>query len=131
MDRKMTIEMRGFLLALTAGLIVVGVAFGIAAIIRTPSPGAPLTAPAASPSTQDNPQSLVLAGTSYFNTSCSSCHGVGGVGGGGAPSLQNEDWSDAKIVNIVQHGKGPMPPFAGTYNDKQISEIIAYIRTLN
>ena len=66
-----------------------------------------------------------------FATTCGWCHADGGRTAGKGPKLAGTKRSDSFIRNRIKHGKeGAMPSFAGTFDDKQITEIIHYIRSL-
>ena len=69
-----------------------------------------------------------------FTELCAGCHGAG-VGGGRAPSLFDETWTrasdDEGLRTIIHDGiQGTeMMSFAGSLNDQQIWQLVAYIRT--
>jgi mono/diheme cytochrome c family protein len=129
----MSLEVRSLIAAALSGILVVALFFTIAALM---SKLGSLQAPAGQGSTvgistdQTDLQSQIIAGSQHFSESCASCHGADGSGGGGAPNLHNEDLSDQEIFDTISKGKGPMPPFAGTYNPHQISSMVAYVRSL-
>jgi mono/diheme cytochrome c family protein len=130
----MSIELRGLIAAMTAGLTAVGICFAISFFLAKPvissgnGQGAPGSTVAVDPA---DLQAEVISGGQHFVTSCSGCHGAEGVGGGAAPNLHNEDLSDAQIFATISNGKGPMPAFAGIYNAHQINSLVAYVRSLH
>ncbi len=66
-----------------------------------------------------------------FASTCGFCHADGGRAAGKGPQLMNTERSDDFIRNRIENGKpGAMPAFAATFNDKQIDQIIKYIRAL-
>ncbi len=70
------------------------------------------------------------AGRQLFLRNCAHCHGADAHGDEG-PDLHNLDWSDEQIVTRVRNGKkGQMPAFAGKLSTENLSEVIAYLRTL-
>jgi mono/diheme cytochrome c family protein len=84
------------------------------------------------------------AGASVFTQNCSSCHGANGMGTPGAfPPLANNPvvTGDAnKVIGIVLNGlhgsisvsgqtyNGQMPPWKGTLSNKDVADVITYIR---
>ena len=71
------------------------------------------------------------AGQKLFLKNCAHCHGADARGDDG-PDLHKLDWSDEQIAARIRNGKkGQMTAFAGKLSAEEISEVIAYIRTLN
>ena len=83
------------------------------------------------------------AGKVAYLTSCAECHGAAGDGRGmfgpdtfpPATDLRSQvvrDRSDAQLFAIVKNGLGftAMPGYANQYQDPDIANIVAYIRTL-
>ncbi len=134
----MRIEVKGLIAAVIGGLIVVGGAFGVSAIVvgaqkaqdshtavdttrAAQAPGAPTPVINAA---------FVAQGHTLFTQSCASCHGANGAGGYG-PNLHHEDMSDAQIALKIKNGvTGKMPAFGSKYNDGQTQTLVAYIRSL-
>ena len=80
---------------------------------------------------QTGEQTTSLDVRQLFATSCGWCHQNGGRAEGRGPKLAGTDKSDTYIVNQIKNGKPPgMPAFGGSFNDTQISAILAYIRDL-
>lgn len=81
------------------------------------------------------------AGQGIFAQRCASCHGQAGAGGRSfalAPardSLKSSSEADfiENMTNIITHGKGRMPAWGdtGRLNAEQISNVVAYILSLN
>lgn len=73
-----------------------------------------------------------------FKTHCAMCHGADGLGTPlgkalHAPSLRSEKvlkQPNETLVQIVTKGKNNMPSFGNTFNKKQISNLVKYIRRL-
>ena len=66
-----------------------------------------------------------------FATTCGWCHLDGGRVAGKGPQLMGTAKTDAEIKSRIRNGKtGQMPAFGATFNDEQLSAIIAYIRGL-
>jgi mono/diheme cytochrome c family protein len=71
-------------------------------------------------------------GKQYFEQAgCGWCHANGGRTPGKGPKLENTARSNSFIMFRIKHGKeGAMPAFGKSFNDAQIADIIAYIRSL-
>ena len=70
-------------------------------------------------------------GQQLFATTCGWCHSNGGREAGKGPKLAGTKRSDAFIINRIKNGKeGAMPAFGGTFDDKEIKAIVAYIHSL-
>ena len=74
------------------------------------------------------------SGKRIFSQSCASCHDTLGNATKTGPTLKNyyrhqPRPSDAAVRNTIEQGKGKMPAFS-TFNQKQINDLIAYLRTL-
>ena len=66
-----------------------------------------------------------------FATTCGWCHSDGGRAAGKGPQLMDTKRDDDFIRNRIKNGKeGAMPAFGTMFNDKQIDQIIKYIRDL-
>jgi len=89
----------------------------------------------ASSSSEDRPSTssqtpVTDAGRQLFLKNCAHCHGPDARGDEG-PDLHNLDWSDEQIAARIRNGKrGQMTAFAGKLSPEQISDVIAYLRTL-
>ncbi len=70
--------------------------------------------------------------------SCKACHGVDGVATAAGKKLKTHDFnspevakmSDAELIGIVTKGKGKMAAFGKKLSDKQIADLVAYVREL-
>ena len=107
------------------------------------------TAPGASggtaPSGGAAPSAQAANGAKVFSTNCSSCHGAQGQGVPGSfPPLANNPvvtGDPSKVVGILLGGlhgsitvngttyNGQMPAWKGTLSNKDIADVITYIRT--
>jgi cytochrome c6 len=78
-------------------------------------------------------------GQDTFKAKCAMCHGADGsasTGMGksmglkplGSPDVQK--MSNAELTTVVTDGKGKMPAFKGKLTDAQISDVVAYVKTL-
>ena len=72
------------------------------------------------------------AGAKLFaDAGCGWCHEEGGKVAGKGPKLEGTARDDHFIKYRITHGKeGAMPSFGHQFNDQQIAELIAYIRSL-
>ena len=89
--------------------------------------------PAASLSGRPGPalgQVQIGAGQKLFLKNCAHCHGADARGDDG-PDLHNLDLTDEQIAKRIRNGKkGQMTAFAGKFSAENISEVLAYLRTL-
>ncbi len=116
-----------------------------AATMPSPAAGAPGAIPAAGAGVTNPTQSTSNgAGAQVFADNCSSCHGAQGQGVPGSfPPLANNPTVTGdpnKVIGIVLNGlhvpitvngqsyNGQMPSWKGTLSNKQISDVISYIR---
>src|SRR5262245_52153821 len=75
--------------------------------------------------------SPVSAGEAVYKRYCNSCHPGGARGAG--PSLIElaPGLSDEQLRAVVRNGKTRMPAYGpSTISDEQLTELVAYIRTL-
>jgi cytochrome c6 len=73
-------------------------------------------------------------GNQVYSLHCAACHGPAGQGGiPGAPKFNRGErllQSDLALLESVRRGKGVMPSFAGVLRDREILDVIAFLRTL-
>ena len=76
----------------------------------------------------------IARGGQTYAMHCAMCHGPAGQGiQPGAPKFNRGErmmQSDLAILNSVRMGRGAMPGFMGIVRDRDILDVIAYIRTL-
>jgi len=92
-----------------------------------------IPAPVAShaPVSQSEQVAVVAAGRQLYLKNCARCHGADGRGDDG-PDLHHLDSTDAQIAARIRNGKkGQMTAFVGKFTAENITEVIAYLRTLN
>lgn len=128
-------ELKGFGLAVVAGLVFVGLSFAAGALIRagqsaTPPPS-PVESTAKSPvgTSQTYSPQMITTGKQLFGHNCASCHGASAQGAYG-PKLHNLSMPDSRIAAIITNGKGQMPAFGKQLNGSQINDIVGYLRSL-
>jgi cytochrome c6 len=79
------------------------------------------------------------SGADTYKAKCQMCHGADGLGGTpagkamkarpfNAPDVLKE--SDTDLMAVIKNGKNKMPAFAGKLADGQITDVVAYIHTL-
>ena len=79
------------------------------------------------------------SGADTYKSKCQMCHAADGSGNTPAgkstkvvpfssPDVVSK--SDADLVAITKNGKGKMPAYTGKLTDAQITDVVAYIRTL-
>lgn len=73
-------------------------------------------------------------GSQIFALHCATCHGPSGQGGiPGAPKFNRGErllQSDRALAESVRRGRNVMPSFAGVLRDREILDVISYLRTL-
>jgi cytochrome c6 len=74
-------------------------------------------------------------GKQLYTANCSICHGISGKSViPGAPNLDRGDGmlrSDFTLLAAIRSGKNAMPAFQGIMTDRDIMNVIAYMRTLH
>lgn len=75
------------------------------------------------------------AGQKHYHRICANCHGPDGMGGNRAPKLiqrvySSEAYSNEMITTIILNGSnsGSMPSQKDKLSDKEIKQVIKYIR---
>jgi len=124
-------QLKPLIVAATASLGALGMAFGLSAFLRS-------TAAADSNSaleTNASPTQVVSApteelGRKLFEQNCAHCHGDDARGDEG-PNLHDLKLGDARIAKRIKEGvKGEMPRFGSKLNDRDIEALTAYLRSL-
>ena len=83
-------------------------------------------APDPAPDPSVRPASLAL----FNNYSCGACHALADAGAGGSigPSLDgNPRLTRDFAIDVIAHGRGAMPSFAGQMTDEEIARLADYI----
>jgi cytochrome c6 len=79
------------------------------------------------------------SGADTYKAKCQMCHGADGLGSTpagkamkarpfNAPDVLKE--SDTDLTAVIKNGKNKMPAFTGKLTDTQITDVVAYIHTL-
>lgn len=75
------------------------------------------------------------AGRTLFTAYCAGCHGQNGEGVlPGAPNFRMEVGRlmrpDSVLVESIRNGRNAMPGFQGVLTDRQLLDVVAFLRTL-
>src|SRR6266516_3757816 len=93
-------------------------------------PGSAAASSSINPVSTSDQSALAGVGRQLFLKNCAHCHGADAHGDEG-PDLHNLDWTDQQIATRILNGKkGQMTAFAGKLSPQQISDVIAFLRTL-
>lgn len=82
--------------------------------------------------TDSNEASKHLSGSKFYDQRCAICHGEdGSLGVSEAKDLSKSNLANKQIEEIINKGKGAMPPFKQTIeSDSTLIELIEHIKTL-
>ena len=76
-----------------------------------------------------------IKGKQLYTTACANCHGAGGRSAmPGATNFDRGDGlmrSDFTLLTAIRIGKNAMPGYQGIMTDREIMDIIAFMRTLH
>jgi cytochrome c6 len=76
----------------------------------------------------------IRKGGALYATHCAVCHGASGSPVmPGAPDFRRMDAlmrPDLQLLASIRNGKGTMPGFFGVLRDREILDVVAYLRTL-
>lgn len=74
-------------------------------------------------------------GGSLYSSHCAVCHGVNGRPVmPGAPDFRRMErlmQPDLQLVGAIRNGKGAMPGYFGVLRERELFDVVAYLRTLN
>jgi cytochrome c6 len=77
----------------------------------------------------------ITKGGALYAQHCAVCHGANGNPVvPGTPNFRRMESlvrPDTQIANAIRNGKGGMPAFFGILRDREILDVIAYLRTLS
>jgi mono/diheme cytochrome c family protein len=73
-------------------------------------------------------------GEAVYNAVCAGCHmpqGKGAIGAGKYPALADNDLlaGAAYPIHLVVNGQRAMPPFGGLLDDRQVADVVNFIRS--
>jgi cytochrome c6 len=74
-------------------------------------------------------------GSTVYSNHCAVCHGSNGSPVmPGAPNFRRMESlmrPDMQLMSAIRNGKGAMPGYFGVLRDREILDVIAYLRTLS
>jgi len=77
----------------------------------------------------------MFKGRKLYSSHCALCHGAGGQATmPGAPNFARQEGilkPDFTLLATIRSGRNAMPAFQGILTDRDIMDVIAYIRTMN
>jgi cytochrome c6 len=77
----------------------------------------------------------VQRGSALYSTHCAVCHGSNGTPViPGAPNFRRMEGlmrPDMQLMTAIRSGKGAMPGYFGVLRDREILDVVAYLRTLS
>lgn len=77
----------------------------------------------------------IQRGRTLYATHCAVCHGDNGTPVlPGTPNFRRMETlmrTDMQVMAAIRTGKGAMPGYFGVLRDREILDVVAYLRTLN
>lgn len=77
----------------------------------------------------------IQRGRTLYTTHCAVCHGDNGTPVlPGTPNFRRMETlmrTDMQVMAAIRTGKGAMPGYFGVLRDREILDVVAYLRTLN
>jgi cytochrome c6 len=77
----------------------------------------------------------ITRGATLYSTHCAICHGSNGSPViPGAPNFRRMESlmrPDLQLLTAIRNGKGAMPGYFGVLRDREIMDVVAYLRTLS
>jgi cytochrome c6 len=77
----------------------------------------------------------VQRGGALYTTHCAVCHGANGSPVmPGTPNFRRMESlmrPDLQLVTAIRNGKGAMPAYFGILREREMLDVVAYLRTLN
>lgn len=75
--------------------------------------------------------SNAAAAQGNYSAVCAACHGADGTGVAPNPALTDRvpALTDDEIVTVILDGKGNMDAYKFTFNNQEIADLLAYVRT--
>jgi mono/diheme cytochrome c family protein len=124
---RLSLEIKGIILAIVSGLAAVSIAFAAGEMMR---PKAPTASGATERLVIPPAGTQAHQGYTLFLMNCAHCHGNDAHGDEG-PDLHGVAKSDARIASLIKNGiKGEMPKFGAKLTDNDVQALIAFVRSL-
>lgn len=80
--------------------------------------------------TEEKDVIVIPYGKDLYLQNCAACHGIdGALGLSGAKDLSQTKLKANEIFDLIENGKGAMPPFTGMLNDADIKAVVDHIST--
>jgi cytochrome c6 len=77
----------------------------------------------------------IQRGAALYSTHCAVCHGANGTpvmpGTPNFRRLESLMRPDAQLIAAVRSGKGAMPGYLGILRERELQDVVAFLRTLN
>jgi cytochrome c6 len=77
----------------------------------------------------------IQRGAVLYSTHCAVCHGVNGTPVmPGTPNFRRMEGlmrPDVQLITAVRNGKGAMPGYFGILRERELQDVVAFLRTLN
>lgn len=74
-------------------------------------------------------------GAALYATHCAVCHGANGTPVmPGTPNFRRMESlmrPDVQLITAVRNGKGAMPGYLGILRERELQDVVAFLRTLN
>lgn len=74
-------------------------------------------------------------GQQLYTSYCASCHGQNGTPvWPGTPDFKRSTSlirPDAQLMAVIRQGKGAMPAYVGIIKERELLDLVAYLRTMN
>jgi len=89
------------------------------------------TAPGTTAAIDVSPASVAAGKAVYVSAGCGACHVLAAAGSKGTvgPNLDDVKPDAQRVVGVVTHGKGVMPPFGKRLSPVQIEHVAAFVST--
>lgn len=81
------------------------------------------------------PAASIQRGQQLYASYCATCHGQNGTPvWPGTPDFKRSTSllrPDAQLVAVIRQGKGAMPAYVGIIKERELLDLVAYLRTMN
>lgn len=81
------------------------------------------------------PAASIQRGQQLYASYCANCHGQNGTPvWPGTPDFKRSTSllrPDAQLMSVIRQGKGAMPAYVGIIKERELLDLVAYLRTMN